>query len=333
MGSSARSSRFVSYPIASSSMRTRPGLSTRRSHAPARISRPASTVTTRSTATTSSASWPTCSPRASRPTARSPRSTCCCACVTWSEPRPSTTTASGSTPGRGPSTCRRPVTSPRSGPTSPPQVRWVTPLSRASRTLHTRSPRPAAASRGRGGTTEATNDIDADGYWTIDDYSALMGLASYRWLAQRLGDTAEYNWATDEYSSLLDAVNQTLAHTISTYGLDYLPCSMVEPNDDNRCANPKDANWAAPFLFGRWAWDGYLFDAPISGPGYDLIDATYNYGFGRLQGILPANTYGGYGTTDYSTGYNAGYGEWGLASNQHRDQGILGYQFMIANTQ
>jgi hypothetical protein len=31
------------------------------------------------------------------------------------------------------------------------------------------------------------------------------------------------------------------------------------------------------------------------------------------------------------TGY-AGYSEWGLASNQHRDQGILGYQFMITNT-
>src|SRR5204862_69153 len=79
--------------------------------------------------------------------------------------------------------------------------------------------------------------------------------------------------------------------------------------------------------------DGYLFDAPISAPGHDQIDATYDYGFGRLKGILPPDTYGGYGTTDYSTGYNAGYGEWGLASKQHRDQGILGYQFMIANTQ
>ena len=104
-------------------------------------------------------------------------------------------------------------------------------------------------------------------------------------------------------------------------------------NPNTRSPNPQDANWPAPFLFVRRAWDGYLFDAPISGPGHDLIDATYDYGFGRLKGILPPNTYGGYGTTDYSTGYNAGYGEWGLASNQHRDQGILGYQFMIANTQ
>jgi len=195
----------------------------------------------------------------------------------------------------------------------------------------------AAARTGPGGIIGATNDIDANGYWTIDDYSALMGLASYRWLAQKVGDNAEYTWATSEYNSLLSAVNQTLNGTITTNHLNYLPCSMVEPNSANRCSNPKDANWAAPFLFGRWAWDGYLFGAPINGPGSDLIDATYDYGFGRLAGILPANTYGGYGSTDYSTdystGYNAGYGEWGLASNEHRDQGILGYQFMIANTQ
>ena len=191
----------------------------------------------------------------------------------------------------------------------------------------------AAARTGPGGIIEATPDIDSNGYWVIDDYSALMGLASYRWLAQQVGDSAEYSWANNEYNSLLGAVNQTLTNTITTYHLNYLPCSMVAPNDDNRCSNPKDANWGAPFVFGRWAWDGYLFGAAINGPGYDLIDATYDYGFGRLVGILPPNTLGGYGDTDYSTGYNAGYGEWGLASNAHRDQGILNYQFMIANTQ
>jgi hypothetical protein len=191
----------------------------------------------------------------------------------------------------------------------------------------------AAARTGPGGIIENTPDIDANGYWTIDDYSALMGLASYKWLAQRVGDTTEATWANNEYNSLLGAVNQTLTNTITTNHLDYLPCSMVEPNTANRCSNPQDANWAAPFLFGRWAWDGYLFDAAINGPGSDLIDATYDYGFGRLKGILPPNTLGGYGDTDYSTGYNAGYGEWGLASNQHRDQGILDYQFMIKNTQ
>jgi len=56
----------------------------------------------------------------------------------------------------------------------------------------------------------------------------------------------------------------------------YLPAMVTtEPNTDNRCVNAEDANWAAPFLFGRWAWDGFLFGAPLSGPGVSLIDATY----------------------------------------------------------
>jgi hypothetical protein len=191
----------------------------------------------------------------------------------------------------------------------------------------------AADRTGPGGIMEETNDIDANGYWTIDNYTALTGLATYQWLAQKVGNTAEAKWAAAQYASLLAATNKTLDATISANHLNYLPCSMIEPNTDNRCSNAEDANWAAPFLFGRWAWDGYLFGAPLSGPGVSLIDATYDYGFSRLAGKLPPNTFGGYPTQYYSTAYNAGYGEWGLASADHRDQGILSYEFMISNGQ
>jgi hypothetical protein len=191
----------------------------------------------------------------------------------------------------------------------------------------------AADRTGPGGIMEKTNDIDANGYWTIDNYEALTGLATYEWLAEKVGNTAQAKWAAAQYASLLRATNKTLDATISANHLNYLPCSMTEPNTDNRCANAEDANWAAPFLFGRWAWDGYLFGAPRSGPGISLIDATYDYGFARLVGKLPPDTFGGYPTQYYSTAYNAGYGEWGLASADHRDQGILSYEFMIANGQ
>jgi hypothetical protein len=191
----------------------------------------------------------------------------------------------------------------------------------------------AADRTGPGGIMEETNDIDANGYWTIDNYEALMGLWAYHWLAQQVGNSSEASWAASQYSSLLAATNKTLNATISPNHLSYLPCSMIEPNTDNRCVNAEDANWAAPFLFGRWAWDGYLFGAPLSGPGASLIDATYSYGFARLAGKLPANTFGGYPTQYYSTAYNAGYGEWGLASSDYRSQGIQSYEFMIANGQ
>jgi hypothetical protein len=193
--------------------------------------------------------------------------------------------------------------------------------------------RIAADRTGPNGIIARTDDIDTNGYWTVDDYEALTGLAAYRYLAQQVGNTTEARWASTEYDSLLAAVNATLAATTQRYHLTYLPCSILAPNTANRCRNPQDANWAAPFLFGRWAWDGQLLGATIDGPGVELIDATYDYGFARLASVLPADTYGGYPTDYYSTAYNAGYGSGGLASNDHRDQGILGYEFMIDRTQ
>ncbi len=177
----------------------------------------------------------------------------------------------------------------------------------------------------------ATDDIDTQGYWTTDDYSALIGLAAYRYLAQRVGNAGQATWATEQYSSLLSATNETLDATIARYHLDYVPCSILRPNTANRCKDPEDANWMSPL--GAWAWDASLFGATANGPGATMIDATYDYGFARLKGKLPPNTFGGFPGDYYSTGYNAGYGTAGLASQRHRDQGILSYEFMIANGQ
>jgi hypothetical protein len=178
---------------------------------------------------------------------------------------------------------------------------------------------------------ESTNDLDTVGYWTSDDYEALLGLAAYEYLAKRVGNQTEAGWASQEYTSLLAATNSTLDATISRYHLAYLPCSMIEPDTANRCAHPEDANWASPLSL--WAWNGSIFGATQSGPGLSMIDATYAYGFERLRGLLPLDTVGGFPDDYYSSGYNAGYGSAGLASKNYRDQGILGYQFMIANSQ
>ena len=48
----------------------------------------------------------------------------------------------------------------------------------------------AADRTGPGGIMEKTNDIDANGYWTIDNYEALTGLAAYEWLARQVGNTS-----------------------------------------------------------------------------------------------------------------------------------------------
>lgn len=184
---------------------------------------------------------------------------------------------------------------------------------------------------GPGGIVKMTNDIDANGYWTVDNASALFGLSTYQYLANRLGQASEATWASKLYDQLLTAVNNQLQLTMSSSGIDYLPCALNQPNDENRCRDPKDANWASMLLFGRWYWEGYLWGSNQSGPMLDSIDATYTYGFHRLKDILPAHTYGGY--PGYSTGYNAGYGHSGLRGTKYRSEAIYDYLFMLDNIQ
>lgn len=196
----------------------------------------------------------------------------------------------------------------------------------------------AADRTGPGGIMEKTSDIDANGYWTSDNFEALLGLASYVYLAKAVGDQAQAAWGQAQYDSLQRAVDATLAATTSKYHLDYLPCSMVEPNTWNRCADPLDGNWAAPGVYTNYAWHGLMIGARVEGPGSrsmaTWLDDTLAYGFSRTRGVVPPTTFGGYpGEGFYSTAYNAGYGAWGLASTRYRDESILADEFMLANDQ
>lgn len=182
-----------------------------------------------------------------------------------------------------------------------------------------------------------SGNVDAGGYWLVDNYSALMGLTSYRYLCLKMVEAgkddfnyaAEAAWAKTEHDALLAGCTKRLNTLMSEKGLDYLPAHMLQSNDENRQYNPAEANWMSQF-FGRWNWDGFLFGADQSGPMVDCIDATYDYGFGRLNGILPPHTYGGY--PGFSTAYNAGYGLPALRGVKYRTEGIYDYIFMIENT-
>ena len=191
----------------------------------------------------------------------------------------------------------------------------------------------AADRTGPSGIMGATNDIDTQGYWTTDDYEALTGLAAYRYLAERIGDRPEAAWAAQQYDSLLSATNQALDTTISRYGLDYLPCSLLAAQQRQQVRESRGRQLDVAVRLRRLGVDGSLFGATLNGPGISLIDATYAYGFQRLKGMLPPDTFGGFPGDYYSTAYNAGMGSAGLASTAYRDQGILSYEFMIENSQ
>ena len=181
------------------------------------------------------------------------------------------------------------------------------------------------------GIIKQTWDIDRNGYWTVDNWSALLGLCAYMYIAKVLGEENEYEFAKSLYDGLLLNADRTISETVKKYKLDYIPASMTESNDNNICRKPRNTNWASMFLFGRWAWDGYLFDAKQYGYMIDMIDATYDYGLkrGREAGLFP-HSFGGGSFSDSIGSYNAGLAATGLRGKKYRCEGIYAYQAMLS---
>ena len=188
-----------------------------------------------------------------------------------------------------------------------------------------------------------TNAIDSNGYWVIDNWAALFGLTTYSYLCNELYEHAEtetdkayfkeeYDWAKAEYDSLLKSVEAFLANTMEKYDFNYIPISMVVPNELSARKNVRDGNWAAMYLFGRWDWDGYLFGADQDSWLLDLTDTTYSYIIEQKSAELPSMyTMGGY--PGYCSAYNAGYYSAALSGEEYRDGGIEAYIWMIQNAQ
>ncbi len=184
------------------------------------------------------------------------------------------------------------------------------------------------------GIMKNTDAIDSNGQWTIDNWGALMGLTAYKYICETLGNTEEAEWASEEYASLLAAVEKQVAKVMEDDQIEYLSISMTTSTDNSARSDPRDANWASMFLFGRWGWDGYLFGADQSDSlMIDLIDDTYAWGIERRSDISDSMyNFGGYPHGYYSSAYNAGYGSTALRGEEYRDMGIKAYQFMIENS-
>lgn len=191
------------------------------------------------------------------------------------------------------------------------------------------------------GILKQTNAIDSLGYWLTDNWSALTGLTTYRYLCRQLYAAdpqeqylTEAAWAEEQYASLLAAVEQAQRQMRQTYDYPYLSIEMTVPTEQSARSDPRDANWASMFLFGRWGWDGYLFGADqANSEQISLIDDTYRHGFERRAEVSDSMyNFGGYPHGFYSSAYNAGYASTALRGEAYRDAGIKSYQFMIQNS-
>ena len=194
--------------------------------------------------------------------------------------------------------------------------------------------------------------IDYNGSWLIDNWSALTGLTTYRYLCEQLYEETpnpeylrESMWAEELYDSLLCATELQLEASMEKNRINYLPMSMKYSNEEgvywdhfnnkwsDALTDPRNGNWGAHLLFGRWAWDGYLFNAPAGDLMVDLIDNTYSHILESRKGFSESDyQFGGYAHGFFSSAYNAGYAGAALRGEEYRDQGIKAYQYMIEHT-
>ncbi|HKE13439.1 MAG TPA: RICIN domain-containing protein [Kofleriaceae bacterium] len=183
------------------------------------------------------------------------------------------------------------------------------------------------------GTMRTNFDNDSTGKWILSNYSALIGLAAYKYIATRIGQTAEATWAQQAYVSLHNSLNTVIGNNQSANGFNFLPCEVQRPNSANRCNTFNDANWAQAGWSGQNQWDAMLMGGtPLSGIIGDpaQLDRMYTWGFNRLAGSVPFPSFGAF--PGFSTAYNTVYSEGGLYGTQFRDLALTSYAWQIQTT-
>ncbi|HEY2518863.1 MAG TPA: NEW3 domain-containing protein [Streptosporangiaceae bacterium] len=183
------------------------------------------------------------------------------------------------------------------------------------------------------GYLKRSNDNDSGGTWLFDDETALAGLAAYKYIATRIGNTAEAQWADGAYTSLLNATNAGLSANEQANNFNFLPCEVNVPVTGDRCNTANDANWAGSNLWGQNVWDILLQGGTLNGTLGDpsQTDNLYETGFARLAGTgVPYPSFGAY--SGYSVALNTGYAAGSLYGTQYRDLPITSYAWQIATT-
>ena len=164
------------------------------------------------------------------------------------------------------------------GPTAPPQP-----------SIEDSAHAIAAGRTGPTGIMESTDDIDTQGYWTIDDYEALSAWPPTATSPQPSATPTEATWATD-------AVRQPSGGDQHDARRDHQPLpprlpallACSNPTRPTAARNPRTPTGPRPCASAAGPGTGRSSAPPVSGPGLTMIDATYDYGFARLARQAPA---------------------------------------------
>ena len=155
--------------------------------------------------------------------------------------------------------------------------------------------------------------VDNTQYWTCDGFAALNGLASYRYICDKLGQTTESTWAQAQFASVLSAYNTQL----SSLGVNYLS------------ARPDTALLASSLDLPGMYWNIFVFNGNLNGFILDNIDNTFQ------KFIAKSNTHNISWARSgwWCSSYNPQASGAALVGKKYRSEPIYEYQFLIDSAQ
>src|SRR5262249_2823273 len=92
----------------------------------------------------------------------------------------------------------------------------------------------------------SSNDNDSQGVWVFDDYSALVGLGAYKYIANAIGNATEASWADTEMTTIINGTNTGIQANETKNNFSHLPCEVTVPSNagnppsGDRCGNAGD---------------------------------------------------------------------------------------------
>ena len=176
------------------------------------------------------------------------------------------------------------------------------------------------------------NWVDGGDFLLCDNWSALHGLQSYKYICERVGNAEEAKWAGAEMASLNDCVNQAITRTCERLKIDY----YLGGFDDITLRRYHDSDYSwVPYsgALSTFPWGAFLKGFDLGGIWKDKFDAAIQHALeGRDQRLIPAGSWGTWwGQVTYGTAYNCSAGLQCLFSDKYRTEVVKNLEFQLAN--
>lgn len=190
---------------------------------------------------------------------------------------------------------------------------------------------PEARAKGLYGLMNPSNTMDnGREYLLVDNLAALHGLAAYRYLAGRLGETEEARWAQAELDDLNACLDDALRAGMRRRGKPWFHVMLAI---EEHALLDQPANWlASSLMMAAFPWGAWLKGFEPDGAWSEFLDSSIRQALEvtRRHGCVDG-CWGAFWKCKYGSTYNAALGLNLLHSEAYRTLPVANLRWLLDN--